>query len=339
MPETDTAPFISLGDAAARVVESVRPARSGVETWPVTDRASWLARRTKDVTASAAGALLGAHTYLTPYSLWCLKSGHIAEDPEETPAMVRGRLLEPVAIALLREMYPAWTITTPHAYWRDPAVRLGCTPDALAQDPLRKGFGVLQIKSVEPSIFRRKWRTEDGAVEPPIWIAVQALIEAHLTGASWAAVAVLRVGFGLDIDVIDIPLHAGLLTRIEAEVAAFWRGVESGQPPAADYSRDGDVIAALYPPEQDLPPIDLSADNRLPDIIAEREELMARARVDEARKKEIDAEITDKLAGHSVGVLADGTKILRTMQTRNYKARDACTVSFPQIRIKRNAAA
>lgn len=338
MPETDTDPFISLGDAAARVVEKVLPVRAGVETWPVTDRASWLARRTKDVTASAAGALLGTHEHLSAYALWALKSGLVTEDPEETQAMVRGRMLEPVAIELLREMYPAWTITTPHAYWRDPAVRLGCTPDALAKDPLRQGFGIIQIKSVEPSIFRRKWRTEDGTVEPPIWIVIQALVEAHLTGASWAAVAVLRVGFGLDIDVIDIPLHAGLITRIEAEVAAFWRSVESGQPPAADYSRDGDVIAALYPPEQDLPPIDLGTDNRLPDIVAEREELMARTRADEVRKKEIDAEITEKLAGHSVGVLSDGTTILRTMQTRNYKARDAYTISFPQIRIKRDAA-
>lgn len=330
--------FIHLGDAAARVVESVRPARAGVETWQITDRAAWLSRRQKDVTASAVGALLGAHEYLTAYRLFALKSGLLAEDPEETPAMVRGRLLEPVAIELLRELHPSWTITTPGAYWRDPVARIGATPDALAKDPLRNGFGVVQIKSVEPSIFRRKWRAEDGTVELPIWIAVQALVEAHLTGASWAAVAALRVGFGLDIDVIDIPLHPGLIERVKAETEAFWRAVENGQPPDPDYGRDGDVIAALYPFKHDLPPIDLSADNRLPEIVTEREELMARTRVDEKRKKEIDAEIAEKLAGHSLGVLADGTRIMRTMQERSYKARDAYTISFPQIKIKRATA-
>ena len=164
-------------------------ARPGVETWPVKDRTSWLALRKSDVTASAIGSLLGVHEYMTPYALWALKSGIISEDPEETPAMMRGRLLEPVAIELLREMHPSWTITTPSTYYRDPATRIGATPDALVKDPLRKGFGVLQIKTVEPSIFRRKWQTDDRTVEPPLWIATQALVEAHLTGALWASFA------------------------------------------------------------------------------------------------------------------------------------------------------
>lgn len=330
-----TSTFTSLGAAAARVVDNLA-APAGVERFPVKDRTSWLALRKEDVTASVAAALFDAHEYTTHYELWALKKGLLQEDPEETPPMVRGRLLEPVAIKLIAERNTAWAVHQPQAYYR--GKRVGCTPDLFATDPLRKGFGVVQIKTVEPSIFRKKWRSEDGAVEPPLWIAIQALVEAKLTGAAWASVAAMRVGHGLDLDIIDVPLHDGLWARLGQEVTAFWRSVESGHPPAADYSRDGDIIAALYPPKHDLPPIDLSTDNRLPDIVAEREELMARTRVDEKRKKEIDAEITEKLAGHSIGVLADGTKILRTMQERNYKARDAYTISFPQIKIKRAAA-
>lgn len=329
--------FTSIGAAAARVVDGLATP-PGVERFPVKDRASWLALRKPDITASVAAALFGAHEYTTCYELWALKSGLLQEDKEETAPMVRGRLLEPVAINLIAEQHQTWKLHQPHAYYRDAGKRIGCTPDLLATDPLRSGRGVIQIKTVEPSVFRKKWRGEDGTVEPPIWIAIQALIEAKLTGASWAAVAAMRVGHGLDIDIIDVPLHDGLWARLEQEVASFWRSVETGQPPAADYMRDSATIAALYPPEKDLPPIDLSADNRLPDIVAEREEIMARARVDEKRKKEIDAEIVEKLAGHSIGTLSDGTRIIRTMQERNYKARDAYTTSFPQIRIKRDAA-
>lgn len=300
-------PFIQLGDAAQRVVENLRPARAGIETWPVTDRAAWLERRQKDVTASAIGALLGTHDYLTPYALFALKSGLVTEDPEETPAMVRGRLLEPVAIELLRELHPAWTITTPHAYWRDSAMRIGGTPDSLAKNPRRKGFGVLQIKSVEPSIFRRKWRTEDGTIEPPTWIAIQALVEAHLTGASWAAVAAMRVGFGLDIDVIDIPLHSGLIARIETEVAAFWRSVESGQPPDPDLHRDAALIEKLYRPNGKT--IDLTADNLAMELADERERLSAEQKGGKERLSEIKSELLLKLNGASAGRLADGRLI------------------------------
>ena len=62
-----------------------------IESWPVTDRESWLKRREKDVTASVAAALFGdgVHPYITAYELYCLKAGLIEADPEETPAMRR----------------------------------------------------------------------------------------------------------------------------------------------------------------------------------------------------------------------------------------------------------
>lgn len=336
MTARPTGTFTTLGAAAGGLVGRLRPARTGVETWSITDRAAWLARRQKDVTASAAGALLGVHDYLTPYALWALKSGLIQEDPEESPVMVRGRLLEPVALRLLQEQRPDWQVWTPGAYWRDPAVRLGATPDALAIDPARPGHGVIQVKTVEPSVFRRKWRAEDGAVEPPVWIAVQAMVEAHLTGASWVAVVAMRVGFGLDLDVIDIPLHAGLIERIEREVAAFWRGVETGTPPAADYGRDGAALAALNEPDDALPPLDLTRDNRILELIAERD--VAKRILDDATatKAKIDAEIVEKLAGHTVALLGDGRKITRKLQHRREHVVAAST--YPVLRISKGAA-
>src|SRR5262245_7287249 len=86
---------------------------AGIERIEYGDREAWLKLRGKDVTASVAGALLGVHEFTTPYGLWALKSGKIAEDPEETGPMRRGRLLEPVAIELIQEEHPDWALVQP----------------------------------------------------------------------------------------------------------------------------------------------------------------------------------------------------------------------------------
>jgi predicted phage-related endonuclease len=305
-----------------------------VDRHPITDRAAWLALRQQDVTASVAGAVLGAHAYTTAFELWALKSGLLAEDPEETPAMRRGRLLEDDALQVLAEERPDWQVIPANdAYLRAPALRVGCTPDAYAIDPTRAGRGVIQVKTASDMVFRRSWRDEDGAVTPPLWIAVQAIVEAKLAGAQWAAVAVLVVGHGLDLHVLDIPLHEGIWHRLVGEVRLFWERVAAGTAPAADYARDGDTIAALWPPDADGEALDWSADNRAAALIDEREEVAAAAREAAERKRALDAELVEKLAGATRARLADGREVTRTFQTRGEHVVRAST--FPVIRIRK----
>lgn len=316
-----------------------------IEIMTPATREEWLALRRESLGASEVAALLGVHPFMSAYELWAARSGLLADDSSETAPMRRGRMLEAVAVDFLAEERPGWQVTANRIpggkVYRDAERRISCTPDAFAVDPSRDGFATVQIKSVEPSIYRRQWKNDAGGVEPPLHVVVQAIQEARLTGASWAAVAPLVIGFGITMPIIDIPLHAGLMTRLDAEVAAFWRAVESGQPPAPDYGRDGAIIAALNPTDPDGPAIDLSSDNALPALIDERARLSASAKDADARRKAIDAEITMKLAGHPVGVLADGREITRTMQSRGAYAVEA--TSFPVIRvrspkIRRNAA-
>jgi hypothetical protein len=276
-----------------------------IEKIPVVDRASWLVNRSRDVTASVAGCLLGVHEYQTRFGLWALKTGRLTEDPEETPAMRRGRLLEPVAVALLREEHPEIGIEPGRVYYRNPDARLGATPDALAMCP-RRGLGVVQIKSVDHSVFRQKWRRGDGSTEPPLWIAIQAIVEAHLVGASWAAVAPLRVGMGLDIDLIDIPIHTGIIDALYRETAEFWRICETAEFPPLDYTRDAEVIDAIYPTD-DGTEIDLSGDNELPGLLDERATLSASGKQIDERRAAIDAALKSKLGPHTRGVLPGAT--------------------------------
>lgn len=281
----------------------------GVKRLPIVDRENWLAMRRQDVTASVAAATLGIHPYQTPYGLWADKAGVIQASNEETGAMLRGTLLEPVAIAMLKRERPAWRVDYPLGhYWRDYENRIGATPDALAIDPEAKGFGIVQIKSAEPSIFRREWLDEDGELQVPLWIAVQSLIEMKLTGASWGAVGVLRVGHGVEFDVIPIPNHEGVWSRLVEEVREFWRRVEGNDPPAPDYGRDGALIAGLYA-QDDGTEVDLSQDNRIGEILDQRAALKtieSAGKDAEKKRRELDNEILAKLGNARRGRLADG---------------------------------
>jgi len=302
-----------------------------VETISITSRDQWLALRSQDITASVAGALLGVHEYTTPYALWALKTGQIQEDAEETPAMRRGRRLEPIAIEELRELRPDWQVKPCKFYYRDPEARLGATPDAFASCPER-GLGIVQIKTVEPMIFRKKWRDpETGEIELPLWIAVQAIVEAHLTGAKWACVVALIVGHGIDLEIIDVPIHAGVIDRIRTAVADFWHLVGSGETPAPDYGRDGAIIEQLFRADNGET-IDLTTDNALPGLLAERERLSEEKSAAEKRLKEIKAEILAKLGNASFARVADGRLIsAKTIHRKEYIAKAS---SYRDLRIK-----
>ena len=107
------------------------------------DRAAWLRARGQDITASVVGALFGVHDFVTPMELWAVKTKRIQYSSEETAPMRRGRLLEQVAVQMLREDYPDWDLehnAAENVYYRDAARRLGATPDVIVQCP-RRGRG------------------------------------------------------------------------------------------------------------------------------------------------------------------------------------------------------
>lgn len=282
------------------------------------NRQEWLALRQQDVTASAVGALFHEHEFLSAFELWARKTGRLQTFEEETPAMQRGRLLEPVAVQLIRERYPDWRVehnAAENVYYRDPEARIGGTPDVIVESP-EHGRGVIQIKSVEASVYRRKWIV-DGETEPPFWIALQATVEAYLTGARWAAVAPLVVGHGLDMPLVEIPLTPGVMDAVKERAAAFWRLVESGQEPTPDFARDAHVIDRLYAQGDPKEEIDLSTDNRIYALIEDRHRAAAQKKDAETALKEIDAEVKAKMGTAEIARLGDGRVI--KWQTRNRK--------------------
>lgn len=243
------------------------------------DRAAWLACRQKDVTASVAAAVLGAHPYMTPFALWAEKTGRLSPDEEETEAMERGTLLEPVVVEMIRRRQPTWSVTyeNDRAYYRDPELRIGATPDAFIDRPDRYGTGNCQIKTASEAAYREQWLdSETGEVVPPTWIAVQAITEAKLTGCTWACVAVLVITWQgtLRLHIVDIPIHDRLWRRLGSAVAEFWEMAGTGREPDPDWLRDGNVVLDVY---RDSRPIrlDLSANIDLDVIAGEYRDLKA----------------------------------------------------------------
>lgn len=308
-----------------------------IEIHPCADDAKWKRLRSADITASVAAALLGEHEWDTAYSLYMQKTGAVANDVDDSGPVRRGRLLEPVAVQVLREEHPAWLLAhnagEARVYYRDAAARLGATPDVLVDDPQR-GPGVVQIKSVEASVYRRKWLAGGELPEPPLWIAVQAIIEAALTGSKWAAVAPIVVGHGVDMPLIDIPIHAGIMVKLREAVAEFWRRVEAREPYAPDYRRDGSTIAALYGAGDDGSTVDLSGWNRGPELAAEDEKLAAEIKARTEQRKAIKAELLDKIGAASVAMM-DGA-VFATAKTVSRKAYSVAANSYRDIRFKRS---
>lgn len=72
-------------------------------------RDEWLALRQQTIGASEIAALVGASPWETAFSLYSKRVNKSAPEPENA-AMRRGRHLEAVAIEILREERPNWTV-------------------------------------------------------------------------------------------------------------------------------------------------------------------------------------------------------------------------------------
>lgn len=291
-------------------------------TVPVGTRTEWLERRKQDVTASEIAAVFGLHPYKTPLQLWADKTG-VGLEVEENAAMRRGRWLEDAVIAACKDNHPDWDIEKPGIYVRAPSIRLGATPDAVA------GRINIQCKTVASSTFK-SW-----GGEAPTHYQLQALTEGLLLDAERSILAVLVTSaFGAEYHEFDIPRHAAAEQKIIDAVPDFWRKIEAGEAPRAEYGEDTELLGKLYAPDEALPPLDLSTDNYVGALLEERDRLNRESKEIDKRLEQIKGEVLEKLAGHTMAT-APGWKITNKVQAR--KEMIVKATSFPVLRISRIA--
>ena len=297
-----------------------------IERREITDRQEWLAWRRHDITASDIGALFGLSPYKSKLQLWAEKTGQAVE-PHETPAMRRGRWLEPAVLEALAERMPNATIDRGTFYLRDPIRRLGGTPDAMAD------WRVVECKVISRPVFDG-WNGE-----LPLAYRLQALVNAMLLDAQGAIVAVMAIDtYDATLELFHVERHADAEAKIIAAVDQFWMDVEAGKMPPADYALDGELIAKLYKPKDAIEPIDLTGDNRLTELLIEREALNATMKAAEERNGAIKTEITEKLGGAPAAICADW-RITHKLQHRKETILPATDFTVLRITRKREAAA
>lgn len=317
----------------------------GIEKLKIEGRDQWLDLRSKDITASVAGALFGVHDWTTAYGLWAEKTGRLpAEDaPDEVDQNAevfkvddreRGLYLEPVVAAMIQRARPNWIIEKAAHYYRDPAARLGATPDYFVHDPER-GFGIIQVKTVSDWAFRKKWLDPDTRdVILPLWIALQATIEAHLTGAQYAYVAPLTVDQHLSLRLIEVPQRPGLIQKTRDEIAAFWQMIEAGREPPPDYKRDASLIASVYR-ESNGEEIDLSDDAEVVAAITARESASTVKSAADSTLKEINAMLIHKMGNAARARCGDAVINAPTINRKPYSVKAG---SYRSVRVSQTGA-
>jgi hypothetical protein len=288
-----------LGPLNRAVMGNARAA--GFEVHKITDREEWLCWRRHDVTASAAAGLLAASPYQTPFALWMEKAGLTTPKPM-TKRMRSGLRSEALHIEMLREDFPEWEIEQGAIYIRDPAYRIGATPDAFATRPDRRGIGVVQLKKTTREAYRRGWNIPDEEIEePPAYHQIQTIMEGDLSRASWAVVSAVI----LDEDEIfphEIKMRPLIADVVRQETADFWRRIAERDPYPVDYLADGDLILANAHPIKGVE-IDLTGNERVAAILAEHERLKdmeARGRAAHAERRALDAELCRLMGGAAV---------------------------------------
>lgn len=257
---------------------------------------AWLDWRRSDITASRLPALFGLHPYLSLPQLADIMRGSTGTGTTsvpDSPAMRRGRILEPAVAAALAEERPELRLIKATTYHRVPEWRLGCTPDYFAEPYFAEpgNPGIVQCKTVSP----QQWQAWHGKI--PTGYVIQTLCEMMVTGRAWGLLAVLEVSPSYPLHVVEVPRHAAAERRILDAVAAWWRSFDAGE--IAGTAPSAEIEAEL----DDGSFVDLSKDNALPAILDERQSLKATTSEAEKRLKELDYEIKNRMGRASRGWL------------------------------------
>jgi predicted phage-related endonuclease len=301
-----------------------------IERIPIVSEEQWLELRRADVTASLIAALWGLHPHVTIGQLHVMKSGIDLPGPDPESAVIRrGNDLEPTIASMIARDHPQWRIRKAHEYYRDPAKRIGATPDYYASDPERAGRGILQIKTTGASAFKRHWLEGN----PPTWIALQIATEMMLTKATWGAIAALVVSeFVWELHTFFVDRHPAAEQRIIDRVAEFWKAVDAGEQPSIDFERDGALIDLLYPREVPGKQIDLTGDNRIGELLEQRENVREAIRIAERLCETYENEIKSKI-GDAESALVHGWHVtFKNVSKKEYTVRAS---SYRQLRCKR----
>jgi len=243
------------------------------------NEAHWLALRREDLTSTDIAALFGLSPRKTHFELWHEKKSGVCAEFQDNERMECGREFEPVVAKIVARRMD-WTIRPMKEYMRIEGLRVGssfdfrirapvpfvmcdaclfvskgnatacalCGGHALSTDAAPCGDteadAILEIKCVDFLQFRDGWTIDEGFIEAPAHIELQAQHQMLVSGLKRAYIGVM-VG-GNDIRVIeravDPQVHAGIL----AAALDFWKSIDENNPPPPVMPDDAEAVIGMY---------------------------------------------------------------------------------------------
>jgi len=219
------------------------------------NEAHWLALRREDLTSTDIAALFGLSPYKTAFELWHEKKSGARVEFVENERMKWGKRMESTVAQGIAEDQ-GWAVRPFKDYMRIEGLRVGSSfdfrivgtggffagsdnhpePDA--------GDAILEIKCVDFLQFRDGWTIDEGFIEAPAHIELQAQHQMLVSGLKRAYIGVM-VG-GNDIRVIeraaDPQVHAGIL----AAARDFWKSIDENNPPPPVMPDDAEAVIGMY---------------------------------------------------------------------------------------------
>lgn len=269
---------------------------------------------------SDAAATLGLDPYRSPVALWLEKTGR-TEGFEGNAATEWGHRLEPVVADWLADARPDLALLDPgERTWRHPdRPWMACTPDRIAIDRARHGFGVVQIKTTG-------WRSasEWEAGDAPDQHRVQLAHEMEVLGAAWGVLVCLVDG--RYPHVVEQDPDPDVTEALVAAEARFWASLDGDSPPLVGHLDEAGDLAAVWRPD---PGAMVELDGEAAAALAELHDIRAAAKVLEAAEKRLRAVIECAMGEATVGTV-DGRKAV-TWAARTEVDIDRLTADHPAV--------
>lgn len=290
------------------------------------DREAWLEARRSAVGASDVPAVLNLSPYKSRYALWLEKAGLVSEEWTPSEAVTWGLRLE----ASILEGYAADSGRSlvsrqkkHHIYRAAKAKCLAASPDAIQRNGTDRGPGVVQVKNVGAH------NRPDWSNGPPLHVQVQVQQELLCTGLEWGTIVALFGGS--ELRYWDVERHAGAQERIVAEGLAFWRLVETKEPPAIDSSNvTAETLARQFPRAIEGTAVELPEAADLWDRkLQQAKRIIDRA---ETAKRHYESQLKAALGDAETGLLPFGGRYTWKTQRREEAAREARIAEFRVLR-------
>lgn len=239
------------------------------------------------VTASKVAAILGLSPWDSPRSMWHRMHGDLPAEPQ-TADQSRGHYLEPAILAWWRDQHDVGH-DEGREYSVQPTYRLGgwaaASPDMVACIDVDDTV-LVEAKSAATA---DDWG-DPGTDEIPLYYAVQAMFQMHVSGIHRAYMPVLfgkpRLGFAEYVIDYDPAMGAAL----EARCRAFYGSLAADEPPELDNTTATyDAIRKIHPEIDAQAEVEIGSDLAAEFVTALREADAWEATARHARSRVIEA--------------------------------------------------